>query len=153
MNVRRISLLCVLAALLVLPATALRAAEEENGVKALDEAWGKAILAGDVDAIVACYADDAVLWTPHEAECKGKDAIRDSFKRMFDDVKVTAIKMEDAHYHAMGERAVGWGTFTITVKPKDGGDEQTVRGRFTEIAEKRGGKWVYVVDHASADEK
>ena len=149
MNVRRISLSCVLTALLVLPAFAVRAAEEAGGVKSVDEAWQKAMLAGDLEALVACYADDAILWTPHD-EVKGKDKIREVFKRMLDGMKVVEVKMEEAHYHTVGDRSVGWGMFKITIKPKEGdGEAQTVRGRFTEVAEKRNGKWVYVVDHAS----
>ena len=152
MNVRRISLSCLFAtAALLLPSVTLNAVDDEGGVKSVDEAWHKAIMAGDLDAVVACYATDAVLWTPHESESKGKDAIRESFKRMLDDVKVTEMKVEDVHYHTAGDRSVGWGMFTITIKPKDGGDEQTIRGRFTEVAEKRDGKWVYVDDHASEE--
>jgi hypothetical protein len=34
--------------------------------------------------------------------------------------------------------------------PKAGGDPVTLEGRFLEVARKIGGKWYYVVDHASA---
>ena len=46
-----------------------------NGVEAIDQAWRKAILANDLDAIVACYAKDAVLWLQDAAAAKEQDAI------------------------------------------------------------------------------
>src|SRR4051812_24816965 len=94
MNTRRFPMLCLFAAAaIILPTVAIGADKdkEEGGVKAVDEAWQAAIIKGDLDAIVACYADDAILWTPHDPEAKGKDAIREVFKRMLDDVKVTEL--------------------------------------------------------------
>ena len=35
--------------------------------------------------------------------------------------------------------------------PKSGGSPVVMTGRYTDIAERRGGRWVYVVDHASAE--
>ena len=150
---RRLSPLCLLAVAataLLLPVYAFAADKEEGGVKSVDDAWQTALIKGDVDAVVACYAEDAVLWTPHDT-AKGKDEIRDVFKRLLEDVKVTEVRLENAEYRTTGDRSVGWAAFVIVIKPKDGGDEQTIRGRFTEVAEKRNGKWVYVVDHASAE--
>jgi uncharacterized protein (TIGR02246 family) len=148
-NAQRISLFCLfVAAALFLPTVIAAADKEEGGVKSVDDAWQAALIKGDVDAVVACYADDAIFWTPHD-DAKGKDAIREVFSKILADTKVIEIRMEDTQYRTVGDRSVGWGTFTILLKPKDGGDEQTIRGRFTEVAEKRNGKWVYVVDHAS----
>ncbi|HVQ55101.1 MAG TPA: hypothetical protein VMT25_07965, partial [Thermoanaerobaculia bacterium] len=59
---------------LVLAARA--ASAEDAGCKAIDQAWKKAILAGDLDAIVANYSDDAVLWLPGMPEARGTKAIR-----------------------------------------------------------------------------
>jgi len=33
--------------------------------------------------------------------------------------------------------------------PKAGGDPITMKGRFVEVCRKIGGKWLYVIDHAS----
>jgi hypothetical protein len=35
--------------------------------------------------------------------------------------------------------------------PKAGGDPVTLHGRFTDVAAKRNGRWVYIVDHASEE--
>jgi hypothetical protein len=39
--------------------------------QAVDEAWRKAILANDVNAVMALYATDAVMWLPDGPEPKG----------------------------------------------------------------------------------
>ncbi|MEP6637053.1 MAG: hypothetical protein ABJB97_10035 [Acidobacteriota bacterium] len=44
---------------------------------------------------------------------------------------------------------VAWGEYSLTLTPEAGGTPITSTGRFSEIARKEGGKWVYAVDHAS----
>ena len=59
---------------------------------------------------------------------------------------------ECAHYDystASGNLAVSSGNFSMTVEPKGGGAAQTMEGRFTSVAARKGGKWMYVSDHAS----
>ncbi len=61
------------------------------------------------------------------------------------------VGFRDMHHETMGNRTVSWGTFSMTLVPKALGKPVTATGRFTEVTEKRGGKWVYVVDHAPRD--
>lgn len=35
----------------------------------------------------------------------------------------------------------------MTMTPKAGGDSMTAEGRFTAVAKKVGGRWLYVADH------
>ena len=134
-------------ALLITP----RASFAADGAEAVDTAWQKAFLANDLDAIVACYATDAVAWFPESPQAKGADAIRASYKEILANNTVTAAKLIDPQYTTVGDRSVAWGTFSITLTPKDGSAAIILTGRFTEVAEKRDGKWVYIVDHVSAD--
>ena len=46
---------------------------------------GKALAAGDLDEIVADYADDSVLITPAGVS-RGKDGIRKVFAKLLDDL-------------------------------------------------------------------
>jgi len=48
-----------------------------------------------------------------------------------------------------GSLAASSGTFSMTVEPKTGGAAQTMEGRYTSVAVRKSGKWMYVVDHAS----
>ena len=131
-------------------ACSLPSAAAADGPESVSQAWKKAIEAGDIDALVACYASDAIGWFPDAPPVSGKEAIRQMFAAMLqkDTVKVDVA---NTHYQTCGsDMAVGWGEYTITVTPKAGGRGTTVTGRFSEALRKEGGKWVYVMDHASA---
>jgi uncharacterized protein (TIGR02246 family) len=132
-------------------AAALSLAAAETGAAAVDSAWAKAFKANDLEGVMACYAPDAIAWFPTEAEHQGTDAIRASYKAFFDANTVTNVSITNPHQATVGGRSVSWGNYSFTAKPKAGGESITATGRFTDIAEKRGSRWVYVVDHASAD--
>jgi uncharacterized protein (TIGR02246 family) len=118
--------------------------------QAVDEGWRKAITANDLNAITALYAEDAVMWLPDAPEAKGRKAIRDSYARLLAANTVTGATFTNTHYQTSGNLSVGWGDFTLVLTPKAGGEAVSLSGHFSVIAKKEKGKWVYVVDHASA---
>ena len=122
-----------------------------SGAQIVEERWTKAAMANDVDAIVACYAPDAVLWGPGDPEARGTEAIRASYRGMLADNVIRDVVLAHTRHKESGNVSAGWGNFTLTLAPKKGGAPVVVRGRFTEVVEKRGGEWLYVADHASAD--
>ncbi len=139
----------ILVCALVLVARA--AAAEDSGCKAIDQAWKKAILAGDLDAIVATYADDAVLWLPNMPEARGTKAIRETYAALLKDHSVSDVVMTNTMYETWQNLSIGWGNFTMTLKPRAGGDPVVMKGRFTDVGKQIKGKWQYVADQASAD--
>ena len=122
-----------------------------DGAQAVDEAWRKAIIANDLNGIIAAYAEDAVMWLPDAPEAKGREDIRKSYAGLLAANTVTGATLANTHYETSGNLSVGWGNFTLTLSPKAGGNSVTLSGRFSVIARKAGGTWVYVVDHASAE--
>jgi uncharacterized protein (TIGR02246 family) len=120
-----------------------------SGAETVDQAWTKAVMAGDLNAVMALYAKDAIMWLPGAPEAKGTEAIRKSYTEFFAANTVTRASFANAHYQSGGNFSVGWGDFTLVLKPKKGGDSVTLSGRFSVIATKENGKWVYLVDHAS----
>ena len=52
-------------------------------------------------------------------------------------------------YETTGDTSLGWGYWSLTVVPKGGGDPIPMKGRATVVVKKVGGKWQYIVDHAS----
>ncbi len=122
-----------------------------DGAEGVDQAWRKAITANDLNTLVAVYADDAVMWLPDAPEAKGREDIRKSYAGLLAANTVTGATLTNTHYESSGNLSVGWGNFSLTLSPKAGGNSVTVSGRFSVIAKKEGGTWVYVVDHASAD--
>ena len=64
----RIVTLLVLAAILAVAAPS-RAAE--SGAQIVDGRWIAAVKAGDLAAVMKCYAADAVLWLPNAPAARG----------------------------------------------------------------------------------
>ena len=121
-----------------------------SGAQTVDEAWRAAITANDLNAIISCYSKDAVMWLPGAPEAKGVAAIRKSYAELLAANTVTGASFANTHYQDSGNISVGWGDFTLKLSPKNGGSPAVLSGRFSVIAKKEGGKWTYVVDHASA---
>ena len=121
----------------------------EEGAASLDAAWMKAMKAGDVDGVVACYASDAVLWFPGAPEARGTKAIRDAYAGLLSANTVSDVVISDTHYETVQNLSLGWGHFIMTLSPKAGGTSTVMGGRFIDVAKKIDGKWRYVADHAS----
>jgi uncharacterized protein (TIGR02246 family) len=124
-------------------------AQTSDGMKGVDEKWAAAAKKGDVEALVALYAPDATMYPPDALEARGTDAIRKSYTDMLGAMTVTEAVF-DCTYKIVGDTAYGFGIATVTMQPKAGGAPQAMKVRVTEIGKKLNGKWVYVVDHASA---
>jgi uncharacterized protein (TIGR02246 family) len=120
-----------------------------QGIKDLDAAWVKAAKAGDVEGLVKLYAPTAVTYMPDEMKAKGTDEIRASFQKFLGSSTVTEMTLSPEFETTSGNLAASSGTFSMTVTPKSGGAAQTMQGRYSSIAVRKGGKWMYVSDHAS----
>ena len=122
-----------------------------DAIEGLDQAWRKAITANDLNGIVACYSRDAVLCAPDAAPAKGEEAIRKSYSDLLAANTVTNVALTNTHYQMCGNLSIGWGEFTLSLSPKSGGNPTILTGRFSAVAKKEGGKWRYLVDHASTN--
>ena len=149
MTMIRASLTLILA-LLFASASSAAATKAPSGAQAVDEAWSKAITANDLNAVMLCYSKDAVMWLPNTPEAKGTEAIRKFYADLLAANTVTGATFANTHYQTSGNLSVGWGDFTLNLSPKAGGSPVSLSGRFSVIARKEGGKWAYMVDHASA---
>jgi ketosteroid isomerase-like protein len=137
-------------ALALAASPALAADGAKDFADSVGAAWVKAMKAADLDAVVALYADDAVAWFPDEAEQRGTAAIREGYKGMFDMYTIVDATLTHAGHVADATHRTNWGSFSLTLKQKSDGKVIPLTGRYTDVQEKRSGKWVYVVDHASA---
>ncbi|HJY34365.1 MAG TPA: nuclear transport factor 2 family protein [Vicinamibacterales bacterium] len=144
-----VSVRAVLGGLLAAGLLSAAPAYAQDGAKGVDEAWIGAVKAGNVDAVVALYAPDAVLYPPDALEARGTAAIRASYTEMLGAMTINEATI-DSQYQTSGDFSVGFGKATLTMTPKGGGSPQIVSVRVTAVARKIGGKWLYVVDHASA---
>jgi uncharacterized protein (TIGR02246 family) len=137
--------------LLVALTVTVRANAADSGAQIVDAAWISAIKANDIDAVMKCYAPDAIMWLPDAPTARGAKAIRAAYEGMLSANTVKDATLSEVTYRTVGKASLAWGNFSLTLVPKAGGDQVVMKGRFTEVAERRGGKWVYIVDHASAE--
>lgn len=131
-------------------ASSAAATKAPSGAQAVDEAWRKAMTANDLKAIMSCYSKDAVMWLPGAPEAKGTTAIREAYAGLLAVNTVTGASFANTHYQTSGNLSIGWGDFTVNLTPKAGGSPVALSGRFSVFARKEGGKWTYIVDHASS---
>jgi uncharacterized protein (TIGR02246 family) len=147
----RYSLLRITALAFLIVAFSLPCRAAETGAQTVDSSWIKAMKANDLEAVLKTYASDAVVWLPQVKEARGEKAIRSVYEGLLSANTVTEVVLSETGYRTMGKVSVGWGRFSLTLAPKSGGSPVVMTGRYTDIAEQRSGRWVYVVDHASAE--
>lgn len=137
-------------AILVFSATASFSQNVGEGDREVDEAFARAMNANDADALAVLYAEDAVAYPPGgELQQRGRAAIRRGFERLFSAFTVKGFTMKDAAYATSGDISTGWGTWAMTLVPRHGGTPIEMAGRGTSVSRRVGGRWLYVVDHAS----
>ena len=140
--------LSVIAAMLAVLASPLIAAK---GSGSAQSCWTPAFKAGNADAVAQCYAPDAVLWLPGGPMLKGRDAIRAGYVGFFAASSIKSVTLTEMGKSTHGNDATSWGRFSIVAVSKKDGKESTENGRYTDVSRKIGGRWQYVVDHASDD--
>ena len=142
--------LCLSAACAPAPAVPDSAAMLTSA-RAVDEQFAAAFNKADVDGVMALYwnSPSLVLYPPDAMEVKGYAAVRDSYSNMFVAMKGATIELSDPNYQVAGDTVIGWGRWKLTM-PGPLGQPTSIEGRYTDVKAQRDGKWVYIIDHASA---
>lgn len=124
-------------------------AADEAVFHAATVTWADAYNAGNVDRIVALYAEDAVLMPPDAPAASGPAAIHD-----FLAADIAAAK-SGGFIMALGDNGIGvsgnlgWhdGTFTVT----NAAGVTVVTGKWVETWHKADGKWLMIRDIWNSD--
>jgi uncharacterized protein (TIGR02246 family) len=111
-----------------------------DAIKQLAEDWRSSWLAGDVEALLALYADDPVLLPGGQPAVFGKDAIRPLYQSALNDYvfESETIVMD---VEASGDLGYFWSTYKITVTPKAGGESFEEEGKSVFIVKREHGGW------------
>ncbi len=118
--------------------------------KAVSEAFEKAVAAGDLQAVLALYRDDAsVIWPGQGEEGTGKAAIEKLARSFLADMKSARLVLKSQRSIPLGEGyIVNLGHWEqSSTSPQ--GKRTSVEIRTSEVLAKTDGKWLYLVDHAS----
>ena len=124
-------------------------AAEEAGLKAITTAWLDAYNAGDVEKIVAMYADDAVLMPPHAGVANGHAGIRAFLTTDTAAAKAAGVKIVPGAATAGIAGDTGWESGSYTVVDASGATVGS--GSYLSVSRKSNGKWLYVRDTYNSD--
>jgi uncharacterized protein (TIGR02246 family) len=116
----------------------------------VNDAFVKATEACDVPAILDLYEDNAVvIWPGQDEYAIGKPAFRKVLEHYCGGGVKQSFKVVSSGARQAGPNyIIHFGQLDVTARSADG-KSSTLRVRTDELLHKSGGKWRYVVDHAS----
>jgi len=119
-------------------------------IKGVNPIWFKSYNSGDVNAIVALYADDAVLNPPGAPPARGHSGIREFLTKDIESSKTAGVTLNGNTAKDVGvSDKLGWEWGTFTVKDKSGADID--QGKYVTVYEKKDGKWLIIRDIWNSD--
>ena len=122
--------------------------ESEKEIQKLSENWAAAVEKKDVDAILAAYSDDVVVFdVPPPLQVKGLDACRKHWEDWLKNFK-GAIKCEFKDTQITAGEDVAFLTTLTRIEEKDA-PESGSWVRVTVGYRKTNGKWLATHEHAS----
>ena len=126
------------------------AADDAGRIRAGTESWMKSFNSGNAGAVVALYADDAVLMPPNSPLARGIAAIKEAIAKEIAGTKKSGFTLALGTLNEVGVAGdMAWHAGTYVVKDKGG---KTVEaGKFLEAWERKGGKWRIVRDMWNSD--
>ena len=121
-------------------------AADEAALRAADQTFTRAYLKGDLETVVALYAEDAVLLPANAPQAKGRDAIRKYYSAD------TGLKSGEAQTILESMQGVsgnlGWSSGRVRFTAATGA---TFTGKFLSVSRKVDGKWLYIRDTWNSD--
>ena len=131
------------------PAPDTRVADEA-AIRGINPNWFKAYNAGDVNGILALYADDAVVNGPGSPAARGEAAIREYFTKDIAGASAAGVKLNSGPSTddgVSGDLGWEWGTYTATDKSGATVD----KGKYVTVCARRNGKWLVIRDIWNSD--
>ncbi|HET6264223.1 MAG TPA: DUF4440 domain-containing protein [Usitatibacter sp.] len=132
--------LAAVAACSITIASPALAAGDEDRIRAGTQSWVKSFNSGNAGAVVAVYAEDAVLMPPGAPPARGTAAIKEAIAKEIAGAKKGAVTFAIGtgdEVNVIGDMA--WHSGGYFVMDKAG--KPVDAGKFLEVWEKKNGKW------------
>jgi len=142
--------IALIAAVLVAACASMPANDAETAIRKMDRDFSAAATAGNLDGMMAIYADDAVLMPPNFPAFRGRDAVRQFWGGFLGAGKIDATVEADRVIQS-GDLAVELGHYNLKITPKGGGAPIEDNGKFTLTWQRRGGQWKGIYDIFNSD--
>jgi uncharacterized protein (TIGR02246 family) len=132
-------------------------AQTASGINQLKAQWIQHWNAKELEALIALYADDAILLPASGSQIVGKDRIKEHFKQILDSAPSIHIQLMSDGTDSSGDLAFDSGTYEDTLAGGGatfgnsavfnsavfgGGQTKTV-GSYLVVARKQAGKWLF----------
>ncbi len=123
--------------------------EDLMAIRALTDSWHDAFNAGDYDALVQLYTEDAVMMPPNQAAAEGRAAVQAWLGEFptTSEVSLTIVNID-----GRGDLAYVRGTYSLTITME--GMPEAIRdtGKYLEIRRRQpDGSWPIAVDIYNSD--
>jgi uncharacterized protein (TIGR02246 family) len=115
----------------------------------IGEDWARHWNAGDLDGVVAAYAEDAVYLPPHHEAVHGRDAIREYLKAPLSH-GVSDLAFTVTYIKQQGPIAWDVGTYRMTI-PQTDGTKKEDQGKYLTVWKRVGRNWKIASDAWSSD--
>lgn len=136
--------------LIALSAFAAAPALAQESPKALQDAFVKAVIAEDANALAALYTEDADSYDPSGSVQKGRGEIAATWQAFFDAYDGFSASLTQKGEHQLSKTShAAWGLWTMAATAPGTDDETVWNGRFLDVSVKTPEGWRYIVDHAS----
>jgi ketosteroid isomerase-like protein len=129
--------------------TSVDTAAGEAAIRSADQAHVDAFNAGDVDTIVAGYAEDAVVMPSDAPAVSGREAIRKMFAESIAGAKAAGLTESLGEYTSVVSGNVGWSAGTS--KETNAKGATVWAGKFLATWRRTDGKWLAVRDTWNSD--
>ncbi len=111
--------------------------------------WARHWNAGELDGVVAAYAEDAVYLPPHHEAVHGRDAIREYLKAPLSH-RVCGLAFDVTYIKQQGSIAWDVGAYRMTI-PQSDHTEKEDHGKYLTIWRRVGKNWLIAADAWSSD--
>lgn len=110
--------------------------------EAIDRAVG-AFGTSDIETLISLRTEDSVVLKPGAEPLLGKKARRASLEDVFDQFDVDETRTVE-EIDVVGDRAIVWGTYAVTLTPKDGSASTNESGNYIDILHRQAdGSWLF----------
>ena len=118
-------------------------------IRRVGDEWARRWNAGQLDGVVATYAEDAVYLPPHHEAVHGRDAIREYLKAPLGH-GVSELAFDVAYIKQHGPIAWDVGTYRMNIPQNDGTTKED-HGKYLTVWRRVGKNWLIAADAWSSD--
>lgn len=118
-------------------------------IRRIGDEWARHWNAGEMDGVVAAYAEDAVYLPPHHEAVHGRDAIREYLRGPLSH-GVSDLAFAVTYIKQQGPIAWDVGTYRMTI-PQEDGTKKEDHGKYLTVWRRVGKGWLIAADAWSSD--